>query len=228
MAEAGKLRVAGHAVSSASQPLFDSWRCSWSIFKHPGQEGEREEEKEGEAGRGWDWIRPRGCEKQVKSSRRSLLREDSQKPRRLHKQGSQSRGWELGHRLLLSAKGPESWGRNPWGLRVTIIEDYTRTGHLRAPVAADSQTAAVAHFCNLRTTVKQSSQQQKCNHFLPTQVEGRNAQPFPHTPCNDKSDLLETLHRHRSDIPLPQTAPEPRGNKYESWRRIHFRINILG
>lgn len=132
MAEAGKLRVAGHAVSSASQPLFDSWRCSWSIFKHPGQEGEREEEKEGEAGRGWDWIRPRGCEKQVKSSRRSLLREDSQKPRRLHKQGSQSRGWELGHRLLLvrrvqspgdgtlegwgsrslrTTQGPDTWGR---------------------------------------------------------------------------------------------------------------------
>lgn len=136
MAEAGKLRVAGPAVSSASQLLFDSWRCSWSIFKQPGQEGEREEEKEGEAGRGWGWIRPRGCEKQVKSNHRSLLREDSQKARCLHKQGSQFRGQELGHRLLLSAKGPESWGRNPWGLRVTIIEDCTRTGHLRAPVAA--------------------------------------------------------------------------------------------
>lgn len=226
MAEAGKLRVAGHAVSSASQPRFDSWRCSWSVFKQPGQEGKREEEKAGQAGRGWGWIRARGCEKQEKSSRRSLLWEESQRARSLHRQGSQIWGRELGRRLLLSAKGPESWGLNPegwdhdhWGL----YKDRT----LEGASCCWFPGSCCASLLQLRTAVKQGSQQQKWKHFLPTQVEGRNPQPFPHTPCNYKNDLLEILHRH-SDIPLPQASPESTGNKYESWWRIHFRINILG
>lgn len=38
-------------------------------------------------------------------------------------------------------------GTKPSRAKVMIKEDCTRTEQLRVPVAADSQTVAVAHFC---------------------------------------------------------------------------------